>query len=246
MTDLSYMIRSDWANFGIGIESNNQLVADRFDHKKVIVAVYNLEKFNSGEDDAACDVLEGVADCGLFVQDIVGTDHLMRSVERTNDSSHSILVVHPGGNDQYEAIRRMYDSGITSQVHVMTWYDHDSLRYWLDSQQALNVARGTTSKIADKLRLAATRKMVEHQYNLLSTGRGKDAVIQLLRACRQEGDELDESTWLRAFFEAGGNFREADTISRFVREIKSGKKHQTKPRYKSNILEILKNEILES
>jgi hypothetical protein len=52
--------------------------------------------------------------------------------------------------------------------------------------------------------------MINEQYNGLSSGRGKDVVVQLLRAFSNSGYPLDEGAWLRAFFAAGGTFPHAD------------------------------------
>ena len=52
-----------------------------------------------------------------------------------------------------------------------------------------------------------TKCMVDEQYNGLSTGNGKAAVVQLIRAFTDGGYPLEKEPWLRAFFAAGGEFR---------------------------------------
>ncbi|GAB3137628.1 hypothetical protein GCM10027057_16770 [Marisediminicola antarctica] len=83
--------------------------------------------------------------------------------------------------------------------------------------------------------------MIDEQYNGLSSGRGKDAVVQLVRAFAAEGYPVDVDVRLRAYFAAGGTFRHAESIGKLIRETNAGTKHRVKQRYRDNIVEILRD-----
>ncbi|MDT4994220.1 MAG: hypothetical protein QOH97_4112 [Actinoplanes sp.] len=95
----------------------------------------------------------------------------------------------------------------------------------------------------DPLQVAAAKLTVDEQYNGLSSGRGKDAVVQLLRAFTGSAYPLDGDAWLRAFFAAGGAFRHADSVVKFVKEMKAGTKHRVTPRFRDDILDILRERV---
>jgi hypothetical protein len=90
------------------------------------------------------------------------------------------------------------------------------------------------------LQKEAAKCMVAEQYNGLSTGSGKAAVVQLLRAFTEAGYPLEREPWLQAFFAAGGEFRHAETISKLISEMKNGTKHRVQQRYRPEILSILR------
>lgn len=81
---------------------------------------------------------------------------------------------------------------------------------------------------------------VDEQYNGLASGNGKAAVVQLLRAFTSAGYPLDADTWLRAYFAAGGTFRHATTVAKLITEMKAGTQHRIRPRYRTDILSVLR------
>jgi hypothetical protein len=106
----------------------------------------------------------------------------------------------------------------------------------------VNLHTGAALAAPDPLLIAAAEAMIDEEYNGLSSGRGKDAVVQLVRAFGLEGFPVDVDTWLRAYFAAGGNFRHADEIAKLIGEMKNGTKHRVQPRYGDNIVEVLRNQ----
>lgn len=85
--------------------------------------------------------------------------------------------------------------------------------------------------------------MKNEEYNGLSSGRGKDAVVQLVRAFAAEGYPAGTQPWLRAYFAAGGTFRHAESVEKLVKEMKAATRHRVKPRYRDNIVEILRERL---
>lgn len=82
--------------------------------------------------------------------------------------------------------------------------------------------------------------MIDHEYNGPSSGRGKDAVVQLVRACSSEGFPLDVAAWLRAYFAAGGTFHHSESIEELVKEMKAGTKHRVQPRFREDVFELIR------
>ncbi|KZE94675.1 hypothetical protein AVP42_00602 [Agromyces sp. NDB4Y10] len=67
--------------------------------------------------------------------------------------------------------------------------------------------------------------------------------MQLVRAFAVEGYPVDVDVWLHAYFAAGGSFRHAESIEKLVTEMQAGTRHRVKPRYRDNIVEILRGRI---
>jgi len=64
---------------------------------------------------------------------------------------------------------------------------------------ARNLDTGLVHENADALQLEAAKCMVNEQYNGLSTGNGKAAVVQLIRTFTDSGYSLEQEPWLKAF-----------------------------------------------
>lgn len=85
--------------------------------------------------------------------------------------------------------------------------------------------------------------MVNEEYNGLSTGNGKATVVQLLRSFESEGFAPDAETWLRAYFAAGGSFRNAETVKKLVGEVQNGTRHRVPQRFRTEIVSILRERV---
>jgi hypothetical protein len=137
----------------------------------------------------------------------------------------------------------MIGSEAVGRVFVLIWSPQELIRTWLDARGAINLHTGASLPAPDALQVAAAELVVNEQYNGLSSGRGKDAVVQLLRTFTGSGCPLDKDAWLRAFFAAGGAFRHADSVAKFVQEMRAGTKHRVKPRFRDDILDILREPV---
>jgi hypothetical protein len=151
----------------------------------------------------------------------------------------TILVVHPR-EDEYELLRQLVKDDVVARLFVMVWSPHNLVRAWLEGLGARELNTGITCDAPDALQKEAAKCMVAEQYNGLSTGSGKAAVVQLLRAFTEAGYPLEREPWLQAFFAAGGEFRHAETISKLISEMKNGTKHRVQQRYRPEILSILR------
>jgi hypothetical protein len=114
------------------------------------------------------------------------------------------------------------------------------VRTWLDGIGAVNLHTSAALGAPDAVQLEAARCWVDEQYNGLSSGNGKAAVVQLLRVFTSAGYPLDADTWLRAFFAAGGEFGQATNVAKLIKEMQAGTQHRITARYRPEILSVLR------
>lgn len=80
---------------------------------------------------------------------------------------------------------------------------------WLHGLRALNLHTQESAPANDPLLLAAAKMIKNEECNGLSSGHGKDAIMQLVRAFAAQGYPVEPDPWLRAYFAVGGSFRHA-------------------------------------
>lgn len=154
-----------------------------------------------------------------------------------------MVALHPFEEWDCESLREVFDDARLGKVYVQVWAPGDMVHHFLDGLSAIDLHAGSAIGGPNLLQVEACRLMVNEEYNGLSSGRGKDAVIQLLRAFATEGYELDVSGWLRAYFAAGGSFRHAETVKKFIREMRAGKRHRITQRFRPEIVSILRERV---
>lgn len=155
---------------------------------------------------------------------------------------HSVVVVYPFDERACELLREIIVEGRVKRMLIIVWSSRYLVADMLEGLGAMNLFTGTTAPVPDPLQLAAADAMVAEQYNGLGSGRGKDAVIQLLRAFSDEGYLLDES-WIRALFAAGGTFRSAESVAKFLTEMNDGVRHRVRQRFVSDIVRVLREQL---
>lgn len=160
--------------------------------------------------------------------------------------AHPLIVVHPFEERDCDLLREIVASESVARLFVSVWSPGDVIRTWLDGLCAVNLNIGSAHEAPDAVQLEAAKCWVDEQYNGLSGGNGKDAVVQLLRVFSAAGYSLDADIWLRAFFAAGGEFKEAVKIEKIIKEMKRGTRHRSKARYGSNILSVLRERAAET
>lgn len=236
------MVREDWAQHGTAMAASSARIRDWLGSRPDLFAVTNLEKFNARELSADVEavrlLLSDAEEC-----EVVSFAELTDIVRQNKNADVAIVVLHPYEQRDLELIRTFVSSGRADRVFVMIWSPEDAVRTWLDATGALDLHTGVSAPTADPLLVAAVKLMIAEEYNGLSSGRGKDAVVQLLRSFARAGYPLDEEIWLRTYFASGGGFRHAKSISKLIHEMKSGVRHRTKPRYRDEIVDILRERV---
>jgi hypothetical protein len=242
MTELGYVVREDWAQHGTSMTTSSARIRDWFGVGPYLFAVTDVRKFNrmdhSADVEAAEYIAPGDAQCR-----VVNIMDLTRLAEDDRAADIAVVVLHPFERRDCEVLRSVLDSGTLGRMFILIWSPSDVVRIWLDGHGAVNLHTGESLPAPDPLQVAAAELMVNEQYNGLSSGRGKDAVVQLLRAFTRSGYPLNEDTWLRAFFAAGGAFRHAESVAKFIREMKAGTRHRVRPRFRDDIIDILRGKI---
>jgi hypothetical protein len=241
MTDLAYMVREDWAQQGTAMVSSSARIREWLSDRPVVLAVTDTRKYNRAGRRADLEAEYIVP--GRAGHHFVDIADLTRLADDDRVAKVAVVVLHPFDRRDCEAISEMIGSEAVGRVFVLIWSPRDIIRIWLDAHSATDMHTGASLPAPDAFQVAAAELMVDEQYNGLSTGRGKEAVVQLLRTFTSSGYPLDKDAWLRAFFAAGGAFRHADSVAKFVQEMKAGTKHRVKPRFRDDILDILRERV---
>ncbi|MGN7970210.1 hypothetical protein [Microbacterium sp. 22296] len=236
MGELAYMIRADWAQQATAMVPQSKVIRDWVGPAPYLFAVPDLTRFKESTRNLEREVADYIAPEGSerCVHSIANFGELRNTdtvVERC------VIVVHPRQREDVETLRELVDDGRLEKVFVLVWWQADEVRTWLDAHGALNLHSGQAASAPDPLMVEAATMIIGEQYNGLSSGYGKDTVVQLVRTFAKEGFALDPEAWLRAYFVAGGDLRHSDSVKKLVKEMRDGVKHRVKPRYVDNIFQ---------
>ena len=239
MTELAYMTRDDWAQHATAMVAQSAVIRDWLGEAPYLLAMTEMKKYG-GDGSVDLEAARFIApDNGTrIVFDISELGTLARQGKTVD---HAVVVLHPRDERSLEAMRTAAETGAVSRLFVLISWPLDIVRSWLDGRGALNLHTGETTEAPDPLMVDACTMMISHQYNGLSSGRGKEAVVQLVRAFHAERYPYDVDAWLRAYFAAGGDFRHGESIKKLVTEMKAGVKHRVAARYRDNIFEIIRS-----
>lgn len=237
MTALAYMTLDSWAQEGTSMVPQSAVIRDWLGEPPYVFAAKDpkrLQEPNNAD-------MEFVYHVALRNGDrrIVGISELRKLAQQNERFNGTLTVLHPHEHDDCELLRELVDGDRVARIFVIVWSPSNMVRIWLDGMGARDLSSGSAHEAPDAAQLEAARCMVNEQYNGLSTGNGKAAVVQLIRAFTAGGYPLDKGTWLRAFFAAGGEFRHAESISKLISEMQKGTKHRVQQRYRPEILSIL-------
>lgn len=240
MTSLSYMVRKDWGQHGTAMESQSGVIREWLGEGPYLFAVVDTQQVNAEDRPADLEFVEYVAP-EVSPRRIFDISELARSEREGQVMNHAVVIVHPFDERELEAIRGAVVAGTVERLFVMLSSPRDRIRAWLDGVGAVNLHTGTALPAADPLMVAAAQMIVSHEYNGLASGRGKDAIVQLVRAFAAEGYPVDVDVWMRAYFAAGGSFRHSESVARLISEMASGTKHRVRQRYQGNIMAIIRD-----
>lgn len=236
------MVREDWGQHGTAMIPQSAVIRDWIGDPPYLFAVTDVKTFNHDDRGADAEAAEFIAP--EKADQIIFNIRELGSLERDDKViDHTVVVLHPYEQRELETVRRAVEADSIGKLFVLVWSPHDVVRTWLDGLGALNLHTGKSVPPSDPLLLAAAEIIQNEDYNGLSSGRGKDAVVQLVRAFAAEGYPVDPDVWLHAYFAAGGSFHHAESIEKLVKEMKAGIRHRVKPRYRDNIVEILRGQL---
>lgn len=241
MTEIAYMVREDWAQWGKAMRQSSDTIRSWLGTSRIVWVVGKPEKFNDHVRSADRETTAYIA--RSKPAPVVGFARLAEVASRPEAADIAIVGLHPYDDRDCEALREVVDTGQVGRVYVQIWARNDMVRHWLEGLGAIDLHAGEPAEAPDPLRLAACELMVNEEYNGLSTGDGKATVIQLLRSFEAEGYVPDTDAWLRAYFAAGGSFRHAESVKKFVAEVRNRKQHRVSRRYRPEIVSILREQL---
>lgn len=242
MTELTYMVREDWAQHGTTMIPQSAVIREWLGEAPYLFAVTDVKKFNHNDRSADLETAQYIAPDAAS-RKVFNISELGGLAREEKVIQHAIVILHPYGERDLDVLGDAVKHGSLRKVFIMIWSPRDMVRLWLDGLGALNLHTGEALAAPDPVMVEAGKSIVDEEYNGLSTGHGKDAVVQLARAFAAAGYPLDVDTWLRAYFAAGGSFRHAESMQKLVSEMKKGVRHRVKDRYRANIVEILRDRV---
>ena len=241
MTELAYMVREDWAQNGTAMREQSAVIRDWIGEPPYLFGVKNagtFQKDRSADLETARYIAPEAADRRVFnigeLANLAGQDKVL---------DHAVVILHPHDQEDLDALRSAVSHDRVAKVFVMVWSPREVVRTWLDGLGAINLHTREALPAPDPVMVEASKSMVDEEYNGLSTGHGKDAVVQLVRAFTAADYPLDVDAWLSAYFAAGGSFRHGESVKKLLTEMKQGVKHRIKDRYRENIVDILRDRV---
>lgn len=237
VTELAYMTLSDWGQRGTTVVPQSARIREWLGDAPFLFATASRKQYDSA---ASTDriIVEHIAPTPAD-RVVVEIQSLRDLIRDESVISHAITVLRPFEEADCDLLAELVASGRLQKVFVIVHHDSYPIRVWLDAMGATNVHTGTSvTPITPVLRQAA-ESIKDEDYNGLSSGRGKDAIVQLVRAFQPNGYPVDPELWTRAYFTVGGSFGHAADIAKLVTEMQRGVRHRVKPRYREEIYDIL-------
>lgn len=242
MTETGYMVREDWAQQGRAMHQSSETIRSWLRGSRTVYVVGKPEKFYDAVRDADRETAAYISR-SQSPRPVMGLAHLSEIASRDDAAGLSIVALHPHGERDCETLRDLVEESRIGKVYVHVWARNDMARHWLEGLGAFDLHVGAPTGARDPLQVEACELMVNEEYNGLTSGNGKAAIIQILRSFASEGYALDTDESLRAYFAAGGSFRQAEVVKKFVREVREGTRHRVTQRFKPEIVSILRERV---
>lgn len=239
MTEIAYMIREDWAQHGTAMVPNSARIRDWLGDPPYAFAVPSDRQGGAKPSEADEEMMSYLAPApGEAV--LTTFSALNRFQREGSQADQAVVLLHPYKEHECDLLREIAASGAFPRIYVQVWAPSDQIRIVLDSLSAVNLHTGEPAPAPDPVQVEAARMIESVSYNGLGTGQGKDTAIQLLRTLRDAGYPLDKEIWLQAYFSVGGEARHAETLAKYISEMKRGVRHRVKQQPGGRLLELLR------
>lgn len=237
VTELAYMTLADWGQHGTAMVPQSARIREWLGAAPFLFATASKKQYD-GHASLDRTIVEHIAPTAAD-RTVVEIQRLHELIRDDSAISHPITVLRPFEEADCDLIAELVHGGRLQKVFVIVHHESYPIRTWLDAMGATNLHSGSSvTPITPVLREAA-ESIKDEDYNGLSFGRGKDAIVQLVRAFEPHGYQADPGLWMRAYFAVGGSFGHAAEISKLVTEMQRGVRHRVKPRYRDEIYDIL-------
>lgn len=238
MVRVSYMTWSEWAqDDGMGIPSNSARIREWLGAESpVMFGVQDTAKVAEiGSETQAADAISPLEGDQRWAN-----LHELHSLHRHDKvMDFPLVALFPLEARECDALRRAIAGDHLANVFVLLWGDEPLIEAYLHAIGAEHLSEPAAPAPLPAAVLAAGSMIEAADYKALAHGRGKDSVVQLVRAFRDAGYDLTTSDWLRAYFAAGGSFANAPDLQRLASEVLRGTRHRVKQAYRSDILAII-------
>lgn len=237
VTALAYMTLSDWGQRGTSMVPQSARIRDWLGTEPYLFATASMKQY----DDPASVDRSTVAHIAVppAKRSLVEIRQLEELIPADVALPQAVTVLRPNEEKDCDLVAELVHDGRLRMVFVMVHHEKYPIRVWLDAMGALNLHTGTVAEPVAPVLRAAAKAIQQEEYNGLKSGRGKDAIVQLVRAFAARGYPVDPELWARAYFAIGGYFGHAGTISELVEEVRRGVRHRVKPAYREDIYDIL-------
>lgn len=244
MKRLAYIDQRDWPQPGAEMRRRVETVTTWLETEAPLFFASGTAQAGRGRPSAGAHAARYIAKGAAFqLSPLVGLEALLGTNARVDKPA---VVLFPEKYGDSELLRELVGDGHFETLLVLVRFDGVLVRSWLESQGSVNLHTRQTAPDVDPTVLEAASMMVDEQYDGLESGRGKDAVVQLLRAFAAERHDLTDTEWLRAFFTAGGDFRNAHAVHRLAQEMRDGRRHRTNSRYVEHVCQEIRRRVASS
>ena len=238
------MVREDWGQDGTAMVPQSAIIRRWLGDAPYLFAVERAEALRAGRKGGHQEVVSFIAPEEPD-RVVVSIDSIRGSLGEDSVLAHPITVVHPFEDAACEALQRLVHDQLLTRVFVMVWSEHNMVRTWLDGLGATNLHTEASVAPTAPLLAEAMDMIRGAENNGLRGGRGKDAVVQLLRGFAEEGLPVDSTTWVRAYFASGGSFEYAQDLKTLVDEFNQGVRHRVRAIYRDDIVRVLRERLEE-
>jgi len=245
MSQLAYMTLSDWGQHGTAMEAQSARIREWIGAAPYLFAVASMKDYQDRHSSLDRTVIDHIAP-NAPDRTVVSIQKLRELIRDDMEIAHPVTVLRPFEESDCDLIAELVGAGRLQKVFVIVHHESYPIRVWLDGMGAVNLHTGATTPAPDPVLLEAAKLIQDEEYNGLSSGHGKDAIVALVRAFAAEGYPVEPEPWVQAYFAVGGSFRHAASISKLVTEMKRGVRHRVKPRYRDEIFTILSERVAEA
>ncbi|WP_137844630.1 hypothetical protein [Microbacterium sp. 2FI] len=242
MSELAYMTLSDWGQQGTAMEAQSARIREWLGAAPYLFAVASMKDYQDRHNSLDRTVIDHIVPEAPD-RTVVSIQQLRELIRDDTEITHPITVLRPFDESDCDLIAELVGAGRLQKVLVIVHHASYPIRVWLDGMGAVNLHTGASIPAPDPVLLEAAKLIQNEDYNGLSSGHGKDAIVALVRAFAAKGYPVEPEPWVQAYFALGGSFRHAASISKLVAEMKRGVRHRVKPRYRDEIFTILSERV---
>jgi len=172
MTELAYMVREDWAQHSTKMVPQSAVIRDWIGAAPYLFAVTDVKKFNRDDRSADLETAQFIAP-DASTRKVFNIAELGRLGREDKVIDHAVVILHPYGERDLDALGDAVTHDSLKKVFVMIWSPRDMVRAWLDGLGAINLHTGEAFPAPDPVTVEAGKSMVNEEFtgSVLATAR---------------------------------------------------------------------------